>query len=391
VSATARRPIRVLELRSVLGTGGGPEKTILLGAAHADPSRFAMTVCYLRDERDAHFQIDGRANGLAIDYVEVRERHSLDPRIWPRLRDLLRERQIDIVHSHDYKTDLLGWMLARTGGIVAMATAHGWSGHGWKEEWVYYPCDRWILGRLPAVIAVSSDIGQAIVAAGGAPGCVHVVPNGIDDEAWARDRTREPAAREAFGLGGDEIAIGAVGRLETEKNYPLLLRAFAEVAREYPRAKLLVAGDGSRRAELSELVDRLGLQGRCALLGQVTDVVLFHHALNVFVMCSDNEGSPNAVLEAMAMETPVVSTTVGGVSDLVRGGQDGLTVARRDELALNSAIRAVLADGVAAGERARSARARVVNEFSFVQRMRKVESLYEELMDRRRASCRSTS
>src|SRR5947207_917056 len=99
------RPVRVLELRSVRGTGGGPEKTILMGAARADRARFAVTVCYIRDARDGVFSIDGRAAPLGVDYVEVHERHSLDPRIWPELRRLVRERRIDIVHAHEYKTD----------------------------------------------------------------------------------------------------------------------------------------------------------------------------------------------------------------------------------------------------------------------------------------------
>src|SRR5450759_4513640 len=106
------RPIRVLELRSVRGTGGGPEKTILLGAARADRSRFAVPVCYIRDLRDDVFEIDRRARASAVDYVEISERHSFDPAIWGALRRLVHERQIDIVHAHDYKTDLLAWALA---------------------------------------------------------------------------------------------------------------------------------------------------------------------------------------------------------------------------------------------------------------------------------------
>ena len=74
------RPLRILELRTVRGTGGGPEKTILLGSARTDPSRYAITVCYIRDERDPVYHIDRRAENLPVDYVEVRERNSFDPR-----------------------------------------------------------------------------------------------------------------------------------------------------------------------------------------------------------------------------------------------------------------------------------------------------------------------
>src|SRR5438552_6314370 len=98
-------PIQVLELRSVFGTGGGPEKTILLGAARTDPRRFAVTVCYIRDDRDTVFNIDRTAAALGVDYVELRERHSFDRSLWPKLRALVRERRIQIVHAHDYKTN----------------------------------------------------------------------------------------------------------------------------------------------------------------------------------------------------------------------------------------------------------------------------------------------
>src|SRR3989442_15253236 len=107
------KPIRVLELRSVRGTGGGPEKTILSGAARANRSRLAVTVCYLRDARDDAFSVDARARELPIEYIEIRERHSFDLRVWPVLRRTIAERRIDIVHAHEYKTDAYALALAR--------------------------------------------------------------------------------------------------------------------------------------------------------------------------------------------------------------------------------------------------------------------------------------
>ena len=117
------RPIRVLELRSVWGTGGGPDKTILAGARLSNPAQFAITVCYIRDARDTVFTIDQRARALGLDYVEILERHSFDWRVWPALKRLVRERRIDIVHAHDHKTDALTWALARVAPIVPLSTA----------------------------------------------------------------------------------------------------------------------------------------------------------------------------------------------------------------------------------------------------------------------------
>ena len=185
-------PIRILELRSVRGTGGGPEKTILHGAARTDPARFAVTVCYIRDRRDDVFALDALARQLGVDYVEVTERHSFDTAIWPALRRLVRERGIDIVHAHDYKTDLLALLLARAEGAIALATAHGWTGHAPRERRVYYPADRWILRRFPRVIAVSDEIRDTLIASGSRPERVVTVLNGIDPARFARTAGRWP-------------------------------------------------------------------------------------------------------------------------------------------------------------------------------------------------------
>src|SRR5262245_16942282 len=120
-------PIRILELRSVRGTGGGPEKTILLGALMSDPRQYHVTVCYLRDRRDDIFGVDHRAAQAGVDYVEVTEKHSFDPGVWPQLRRLIRERAIDIIHAHDYKTNLLALLLSRVTGAAALSTVHGWT------------------------------------------------------------------------------------------------------------------------------------------------------------------------------------------------------------------------------------------------------------------------
>ena len=127
-------PIRVLELRSVRGTGGGPEKTILHGASRRNASRFDVTLCYLRPEHDEAFGIDARARALGLDYVEIRERHAFDRRVWPALLATIRARGIDIVHAHDYKTDFLALALARATGVIPLSTVHGWISDSWKER-----------------------------------------------------------------------------------------------------------------------------------------------------------------------------------------------------------------------------------------------------------------
>ncbi len=376
-------PIRVLELRSVRGTGGGPEKTILLGARHADPARFAVTVCYIRDARDRDFLIDQRARPLGVDYVEILERNSFDPGVWSALRALIRQRRIDILHAHEYKTNVLAWLLAKAEHVVPLSTVHGWFGRDtWKER-VYYAIDKRVLARYPRLVAVSSALKQELVRTGTRADLVTVVPNGIDPRAFRRDPAKREPTRAELGLAPDEIVVGAVGRLERQKRFDLLMEAVARLLKAWPRLRLVIAGDGGLKQDLEALRAQLDLGDRCLLLGHQHDIPRLHHALDLFVQASDHEGSPNVVLEAMALETPIVTTDAGGTADLVTDGEHGIVIRPGEIEALCGGIGRVLNDWPAARARAAAARRRVETELSFDGRMEKVEAIYAELVGAR--------
>lgn len=379
--STRLHPVRVLELRSVRGTGGGPEKTILLSAAMADPGRAQVTVCYLRDQRDGIFAIHERAAAAQVDYVEVTERHSFDTSVWKKLKALITDRQIDLLHAHDYKTDLLALLLSRATGTRAIATVHGWTGHSARERYGYYPADKRVLARFPRLIAVSSDIARELVDHGADPARVTTVLNAIDPQQFVRDRSRVAEERRKLGIEPHHIAIGDVGRLEPQKRFDLLIEAFAVVHARRPDTRLVIAGDGSLKKALLAQRDALGLTDSVIMTGHVTDVIGLHHALDLFVQSSDYEGTPNSVLEAMAMETPIVATEAGGTAELVFDGEHGriIPVGRVDRLI--EAIEDAIADPAATAQMVERARARVQGELSFESRVRRVERIYGEVMD----------
>jgi glycosyltransferase involved in cell wall biosynthesis len=378
-----RRPIRVLELRSVRGTGGGPEKTILLGAARSDPQRVQTTVCYLRDSRDEIFSIDARARELGVEYFEIRESHSFDLSAWFAIRRIVRDRHIDIVHAHEYKTDLIAAYLGRTTEAIPLATAHGWTGHSGRERFVYYPADRLLLSTFPALIAVSSEIRAALIRAGAPPERVTTVLNGIDPQAFRRNRSQEVEARRALGFERDTVVIGSVGRLEPQKRFDLLIEAVARLGTARPALRLVIAGDGSLRHELEARARQWLPRGSYRFLGHCSDIAGLHHAFDVFVQSSDYEGTPNAVLEAMALETPVVATDAGGTAEVIEHGVHGLITPRGDVTALTTAIHRMLGDPEMMAGWAAAARRRVEQRLSFDGRMRSVERIYEQLMEGR--------
>jgi glycosyltransferase involved in cell wall biosynthesis len=374
---TAATPI--LELRSVRGTGGGPEKTILLGTSQIDAARYPTTVCYLRDARDPVFEIDARAHTAGVEYIEVVERHSFDWRVWPALRQIVRHRRIRIVHAHDYKTDLLALLLSRVEGVTALATAHGWTGRSAREQWIYYPIDKRVLRRFSKVIAVSEQLRQDLLGAGLSPDRVVTLLNGIDHRMFRRDFSREPSIRARLGLRSQDVVLGAVGRLEPQKRFDILLDAFAQLSKSRPDLRLLIAGEGGLRDALQSQAARLGIEDTCRLLGLRSDIADLHHAFQLFVQSSDYEGTPNAVLEAMAMETPIVATGAGGTAEIARPGIEALIVPPSDTSALIAGIEQALGDHAGARDRAIRARQRIETRLSFEARMAALERIYDEL------------
>lgn len=374
----ASQTIRVLELRCADGPGGGPEKTILNGAAAAD-SNILVTVCYIREQGDPDDTIRSRAQALGVSYHEVRQRNALDHAIWSPIKRLALKAGIDVVHSHDYKTDLLALLLARRVGTIPLATAHGWTGASRRERLIYYPADKRLLKRFPLVLAVSSQIRDELIRNGAKPERVRVLLNGIDHRRFRRDPSRVPAARAAFGVREDAVVIGSVGRLEPQKRFDLLIDAFDQIRASHPKVVLLVAGEGSQRVALEAEIARRGLQKSCRLLGHVENVVDFYHALDLFAQSSDYEGTPNVVLEAMAFEVPIVATSAGGTAELIENGIHGRVVPTGDPAGLAGAVADALGNPASTRARTAAARMRVENELSFEQRCRTLDRVYQSL------------
>ena len=153
--------------------------------------------------------------------------------------------------------------------------------------------------------------------------------------------TPDPAAasklRQSLAPSGG-LLVGSVGRLDDQKGYEHLVRAARRVADVEPRAHFAIAGDGPRRRELQELVDRLGLRGRFSLCGFRSRVTDFIAALDLFVSSSRWEGLPLAIVEAMLLGKRVVATDVGGNRELVKPGRTGLLVRPGDPQALSDAM-----------------------------------------------------
>lgn len=370
--------VRVLELRCADGAGGGPEKTILAGARPGLDRTVRVHVCYIRSAKDRQFSVGTRCRAAGLHYAEMAERWPVDPGVFRQLARLIRRRRIEIVHSHDYKSDLYALTLAKWTGVTPLATAHGWTGQTTRERLLYYPLNKRMLRWFPQVIAVSSEIKTELLRWGVCADNISVLLNGIDPTIFRRQHDGE-RRRQLFGIESGRVVLGAVGRLEPQKRFDLLLQAMAGLCQRPNELLLLIAGEGSERQRLEQQVVELGLQRQCRFLGQVSAIKELYHCMDLFVQSSEYEGTANVLLEAMALEVPIIATSAGGTEELLSDGIHGTIVPPGSPMALATAIAAALADPAATRQRAVAARRRVEQELSFERRVAKLHALYHQL------------
>ncbi len=212
---------------------------------------------------------------------------------------------------------------------------------------------------------------------------IRVVPLGLELEGLTRELPRG-RLREASGVAASAPLIGMVGRLVPIKDVPTFLRAAALVHEGRPDSRFALIGDGEERAALEEECCRLGLDGVVTFHGWRRDIEGVYGDLDVVVNSSRNEGTPVALIEALAAARPVVATRVGGTPDLLGDGARGLLVPAGDPEALAAAILETLRSPDAARERARAGRAHVLAQHSASRLIADIDALYRELLATKR-------
>lgn len=378
----------VLDARVVCGTGGGPDKTILNSPRFLDPAGYRMLCAYLRPPGDEGFaQLRAKAERWNAPLVEIDDRGALDWRVPLALLRLCRRERVAIWHGHDYKSNALGLLLRRFWPMRLVTTVHGWVRHTRRTP-LYYRIDRWCLRHYETVLCVSDDLREECLACGVPAERCLLLENGIDTQEFAR--TLNPrAAKAVLGLDPDRFLIGAVGRLSTEKGFDLLVRAVDRLVREGLDLDLVILGDGDQAGSLQCLIQELGQANRIRLLGYQSDLIEWYQAMDVFALSSLREGLPNVLLEAMAMETPVVATRIAGIPKLMEQETNGLLVEPGNVEELTAALKRLVLDADLRSRVGQAGRETIETRYSFAQRMDRLRQLYDRLLGRERKETRA--
>jgi glycosyltransferase involved in cell wall biosynthesis len=328
--------------------------------------------------------LEARNLGIRTESLDM-PRGIPDPRGLIRLIRLLRSWRPDVLHSHMVHANLMARVLRLFVPIPAMvATIHNIY-EGGRMRMVAYRLTNSLVDQITIVSEAAADrfVKDGIVPRE----LLKVVPNGVDTDLF-RDVSEGTRASLRRSLRLDRQFVWlAVGRFESQKDYPNMLRGFVRIHERYPESVLLLAGGGSLQGETEALAQSLGLSDWVRFLGFRPDVSKLMSAADGYVMSSAWEGMPVVLLEAAAAGLPIVATSVGGNHEVVRDGESGFLVPARDSDALAQAMVRLMelpeADRRTMGKRARE---HVRTHYGLSRMVERWDEIYREVLARNRST-----
>lgn len=376
--ARALPPVRVLFLYDHLGYPGGITHGLtrycLSVLPRLDPGTVQVTACFLREPHPAAEAL--RRAGCRTVFLG---RRRWDPRAFADVLRLIRRERSTIIHAAGQKGILVGRAAARIAGCKVLIHLHDL----YRPQPLVRPLLRATAGWTDLALAVSHAVaGHAVTEYGLSQDRVQVLYNGIDPAAFvAADPDAGRRWRSLHGIGEAEPVIGIVGRIVPLKGHARLIAQMPRILERFPTARLVIVGDGPLRQDLEQRTHALGLQAAVRFVGQQDDMASVLAACDVVAVPSDQEGVSFVALEAMAAGKPVVASNVGGLREVLAGGECGVLVDVDDERAFGDAIVAILSDPA----RARSfvaAGARQVQRFSLERHALELQKVYLRLAGR---------
>lgn len=367
---TIREPLRVAHL---IGSTGlyGAERWILAQMRYLDQRRIQATIINLVDVPGKRSDLVAEAVKRGHEAVDFYTGGRFNPLCVVRLAKLLRSERHAVLHSHGYKSDILGLVAGKMAGAKVVSTPHGWSKESDNKLMLYERIGRSSLKSMDHVCPLSRALYDDLIAVGVAASKVTLISNFVDVEevdAIAMNPTTSGKKR-----------IGFIGQFIDRKGIGDLIEAFLLLKRS--DCELILIGDGPCRERILSLIESNNSQSKVHCLGYSSRRLEYLKSFDVFVLPSLEEGIPRCIMEAQAAKVPVIGTDIDGIRDLVFHEQTGLLVPPKNPPLLAQAIARMLnspdlSDSVAVGGR------KLIEErFSAQRTAQRYQTVYHSLFN----------
>ncbi|WP_032122693.1 glycosyltransferase [Clostridium amazonitimonense] len=350
----------------------GAEKVVLDIENNLDKDRFeALALCAGGELKDLY-----EKSGIKTYVADL---SSLKPGEIKKFRDYLKENPVDILHGHDVKASIGAYIASKGLGIPVISHLH--SSYPWLQgaSPLKY-IDRFYRKKYKLSIACSHMVKEHYLNYNKAVSedNMKVLNNSFNfNELKEKVILPKEEMRSRLNIKENPFIFGFLGRLLDIKGADLLIDTFNKISKDIPESLLVIVGDGPEREKLESMVKNYGLGDKVLFEGYQKDVYSYLNLFDCFILPSKLEGLPMAVLEAMAMRVPVISTPVAGVKTLIKDGFNGIILKERDETNLYEAMIKVHSSEDNRTALAENAYKYLVENYNIDIYMEKLQKIYE--------------
>jgi glycosyltransferase involved in cell wall biosynthesis len=370
------KTVRVLQFISPAGFFGA-EMWILALAKSLDPTRVRCSLAVTEESAEQDLTLFDRYMKLGLDAHKISMNGRFDLRSVARLKSLMQDEQIDVLHTHGYKSDILGLVSARLAGVKTVATPHGFENVRDIKLRAFIRLGCLALRYFDRVVPLSEELMTDMRRIGVLPHKTRLIRNGVDLEEISREENR---VSPPISTATNEMKIGYVGQVAFRKNLGAMIDVFDLFYRDHKDARLLIIGEGKMRGELQGKAKKLASRDRIDFLGYRTDRLRLVKELDLFCMTSSLEGIPRCMMEAMALGVPIAAFDIPGVDKLVIHEKTGLLAPFGDTEALKDCWERILFDGDLAEKLANNGKKHIENNFSAERMAEEYTALYQEMV-----------
>ena len=367
--------IRVLHLIKSLGRGGA--ETLLPETIKVHNSEgFEFHCIYFLPWKDQ--MVESLKNlGVQVICIEAKNNLQIIQKV-PEVIKYIRENDIDLVHSHLPWAGFASRLIYKQMKRPTVYTEHNLQNR-------YHRVTRFLnkstFNWQSLAVAVSSDVEKSILEHIKPTIPVRTVFNGVNTEHFIRNPESGSKIRQQLGIGTNDLVVGTLGVFRFQKRLDLWLEVFAQARQENPAIKGIVVGDGPLKQALTDKLKSLNLEEAVHMPGLQTNAVDWFSAMDIFMMSSEFEGLPLALLEAMSTECAIVTTDAGGVKEVIRNNIDGKISGVQESGGLLDNLNELIRDESQRSRLAKAARQRVLEGYSIAQMVTQLEATYYSLLN----------
>lgn len=310
---------------------------------------------------------------LKVPFLELTEHFTGDLSTVVRLASMIRQYRPSLIVTHEYKSNLYGYLAARITGVPHIVHYHGATAEDAKVK-LYNAVDRWVLRRADRVVTVSSETKRRLVAAGADDAKIEVVINAVTEAAF------EPIPFSADMFSSSVPLLVCGGRLSHEKGVDILVESARLLKEKSVCVNILIYGNGPDEGKIRSLISQYGLDDSVKLGGFLRDLRGPFGAMEFLVIPSRSEGFPLVLLEAWAQGAPVVATPVGGLPELIADNQNGILAKAADGPSLAEAISQALSRPEFRRQCGSVGKQTVLDNYTFEKQVARLEEIYDRFV-----------